>query len=75
MTIWEIIKGVLGFTTADIKDFSEKYSDVYRLLGLVVLFYGLDLKYLLMLSKNKKKFQNKNENVLILEFKFKVYLI
>lgn len=75
MTIWEIIKGVLGFITADIKDFLEKYSDVYRLLGLVVLFYGLDLKYLLMLSKNKKKFQNKNENVLILEFKFKVYLI
>ena len=46
MTIWEIIKGVLGFITADIKDFLEKYSDVYRLLGLVVLFYGLDFKYL-----------------------------
>ena len=46
MTIWEIIKGVLGFITADIKDFLEKYSDIYRLLGLVVLFYGLDFKYL-----------------------------
>ena len=46
MTIWEIIKGVLGFIMADIKDFLEKYSDIYRLLGLVVLFYGLDFKYL-----------------------------
>ena len=59
MKIWGIIQGIFGFITPDIIDFLEKYSDIYRLLGLIVMIYILWFGFrifLRMLSKIKKKY-------------------
>ena len=62
MKIWETIKGIFGFITPDIYDFLEKYNDIYRLLGLIIMIYVLWFGFRLFLKiilKSKKKFSQR----------------